>query len=223
MDRAITWHDFPDGADFYPTRMGRCAGFSIAVSQRAVGVIRLPRSVDGIALTIEGSVQQRKARRGRSRAGGRAGSSNHLIDAIAGLGLRGLDLEAVLLGGGREEAPDECVCQSVAFTISARVAPLGRPISSRIFAPLLSARGVLASLAWAGFGLLAGLGFLLRRGLGFAPWRLSWPLGAPFFWLAPFFEEAFSGATCAPCSATVAAFSVIVASAFVMVVNPFCA
>jgi hypothetical protein len=28
--------------------------------------------------------------------------------------------------------------------------------------------------------------------------------------LAPFFEEAFSGATCAPCSATVAAFSVIV-------------
>ena len=35
----------------------------------------------------------------------------------------------------------ECFCQSVAFTISARVAPLGRPISSRIFAPLLSARG----------------------------------------------------------------------------------
>src|ERR1044071_9937221 len=32
-------------------------------------------------------------------------------------------------------------CQSVAFMISARVAPLGRPISSRIFAPLLSARG----------------------------------------------------------------------------------
>src|SRR5205807_8961565 len=43
----------------------------------------------------------------------------------------------------------ECFCQSVAFTISASVAPLGRPISSRIFAPLLSARGVLASLAWA--------------------------------------------------------------------------
>ena len=41
-------------------------------------------------------------------------------------------------------------CQSVAFTISARVAPLARPISSRIFAPLLSARGVLASLAGAG-------------------------------------------------------------------------
>ncbi len=28
-----------------------------------------------------------------------------LVDAIAGLRLRGLDLEAVLLGGGREEAP----------------------------------------------------------------------------------------------------------------------
>jgi hypothetical protein len=29
-----------------------------------------------------------------------------LIDPIARLGLGGLDLEAVLLGGGREEAPD---------------------------------------------------------------------------------------------------------------------
>jgi hypothetical protein len=29
-----------------------------------------------------------------------------LIYAVAGLGLRGFDLEAVLLGGGREEAPD---------------------------------------------------------------------------------------------------------------------
>jgi len=48
-------------------------------------------------------------------------------------------------------------------------------------------------------------------------------LGAPFFRVAPFFEEAFSGATCAPCSATPTAFSVIVASAFVMVMNPFCA
>jgi hypothetical protein len=34
--------------------------------------------------------------------------------------------------------------------ISASVAPLGRPISSRIFAPLLSTRGVLASFARAG-------------------------------------------------------------------------
>src|ERR1700675_3908463 len=43
----------------------------------------------------------------------------------------------------------ECFCQSVAFAISASVAPLGRPISARIFAPLLSTRGALASLAWA--------------------------------------------------------------------------
>ena len=81
-----------------------------------------------------------------------------LVYAIAGLGLCGLDLEAVLLGGGREEAPNA----------------VGLPI----------------------------------RG---------------FFWVAPFFEDAFSGATVAPCSATVAGFSVAVASALVMVVNPFCA
>src|ERR1700688_4165617 len=38
-------------------------------------------------------------------------------------------------------------CQSVAFWISASVAPLARSISARIFAPLLSARGVLALAA----------------------------------------------------------------------------
>src|SRR5580658_9834892 len=42
-------------------------------------------------------------------------------------------------------------CQSVAFMISARVAPLARPIMSMIFAPLLSARGALALFAGAGF------------------------------------------------------------------------
>jgi hypothetical protein len=42
-------------------------------------------------------------------------------------------------------------------------------------------------------------------------------LGAPFFWLAAFFEAAFSGATCAPCSATAAVSVVLVASAFFMV------
>src|SRR6202171_2750205 len=51
----------------------------------------------------------------------------------------------------------ECFCQSVAFWISARVAPLGRPIMSKIFAPLLSARGVLGSLAWAGLVFLPAL------------------------------------------------------------------
>jgi len=29
-----------------------------------------------------------------------------LVDAVAGIGLRGLDLEAVLLGGGGKKAPD---------------------------------------------------------------------------------------------------------------------
>ncbi len=42
VDRAVTWHDFSNGAYFYPTRMGGGAGFPIAVSQRTVGVIRLP-------------------------------------------------------------------------------------------------------------------------------------------------------------------------------------
>jgi hypothetical protein len=78
-------------------------------------------------------------------------------------------------------------------------------------------------LALGGLGFLASLGFLLRRSIGFAA------LGG------------FSGSSTRPfldgvllrgghlrrdvraCSATVAAFSVIVASAFVMVVNPFCA
>jgi hypothetical protein len=90
--------------------------------------------------------------------------------------------------------------QSVAFWISARLAPFGRPINSRIFAPLLSARGVPASLVGAGLA-----AFLLAL--------------APFFGVAPFFEEDFSGAAGAPCSATVAVCSVVVASTVFMLVN----
>src|SRR5437868_8104051 len=120
-------------------------------------------------------------------------------------------------------------CQSVAFWISARLAPLGRPISARIFAPLLSARGVLASLAGVGFAaFLPTLAPFFGAALALVPLAAFWPLGAPFFWLAPFFEGAFSGATgvlcsatVAVCSATAAAFSVVLASAFFMVVNPF--
>src|SRR2546425_2899707 len=86
-----------------------------------------------------------------------------------------------------------CACQSVAFMISARVAPLGRPISPRIFAPLLSARGVLASLARVGLAaFLPALAFCF--GLAFVPLAAFWLLGAPFFRVAPFFEGAFSGA-----------------------------
>jgi len=93
-------------------------------------------------------------------------------------------------------------CQSVAFMISARVAPLARPIMSMIFAPLLSARGALASFLRA--GLAAFLDAFFGAVLALAPLAVFWLLGAPFFWVAPFFEGAFSGATCAPCSATAA-------------------
>ena len=107
--------------------------------------------------------------------------------------------------------------------ISARVAPLARPIMAMIFAPLLSARGALApsrGRAWrpsswpwlpsSCSGFLRAAAFL--GCLALAPLAVFWPLGAPFFWLAPFFEGAFSGATCAPCSATAAVWVVSVAS-----------
>jgi hypothetical protein len=44
-------------------------------------------------------------------------------------------------------------------------------------------------------------------------------LGVPFFWLAHFFEGAFAGAMCAPCSAVVAALSLV--SSVFMVNHPF--
>src|SRR5271154_1213947 len=113
-------------------------------------------------------------------------------------------------------------CQSVAFMISARVAPLARAIMSRIFAPLLSARGTadLRSGLAAFFAALAA--FFGAVALALAPLAVCWPLGAPFFWVAAFFEAAFAGATGAPCSATAAAWVVSVASWFFMVVIPFC-
>src|SRR5438105_11430894 len=90
-------------------------------------------------------------------------------------------------------------CQSVAFMISARVAPFGRPIISRIFAPLLSARGAVA-LACAGLAafLLTLASFFGAAALALPPLAFFWLLGALFFWVALFFEGAFSGATCAP-------------------------
>src|SRR6476469_3176620 len=98
-----------------------------------------------------------------------------------------------------------CACQSVAFWISASVAPLGRPIRARILAPLLSARCVLDSVARAGLAaFLPALASFFGAVLGLPPLAVFWPLGAPFFGLASFFEEAFSGATFAPCSATMA-------------------
>src|SRR6202789_2040521 len=112
-------------------------------------------------------------------------------------------------------------CQSVSCMISARVAPLARAIMSRIFAPLLSARGAadLRSGLAAFFAALAA--FFGAAALALAPLAVCWPLGAPFFWVAAFFDDAFSGATGAPCSATAAACVVSVAWLFFMVIIPF--
>src|SRR5580704_2196307 len=112
-------------------------------------------------------------------------------------------------------------CQSVAFMISARVAPFARAIMSRIFAPLLSARGAVAlrSGLTAFFAALAT--FFGAAALALVPLAVSWPLGAPFFWVAAFFEAAFAGATGAPCSATAAGWVVSVASWFFMIFSPF--
>src|SRR5262249_12589831 len=106
-----------------------------------------------------------------------------------------------------------CACQSVAFMISARVAPLGRPISSRILAPLLSARSDLSAGDFAAF--FAGLAGFFAAGLEALTPLLA--LDAFFFGLAAFLEAALAVATGAPCSARLAAVSVVVASAFVMV------
>src|SRR5262245_55590249 len=95
-------------------------------------------------------------------------------------------------------------CQSVAFIISPRVAPLGRPIRARIFAPLLSARGVLAFFA-AGLADFLPTASFFGAFLALGPFAVFWPLGAPFFAVACLFEAAVSGATVAPCSATAAA------------------
>src|ERR1700674_2990490 len=115
-------------------------------------------------------------------------------------------------------------CHSVAFMISARVAPLARPIISRIFAPLLSARGALALLAvdLAAF-LPAFAVFFGAAALALVALAVFWPLGAPFFRVAPFFGEVFSGATCAPRSAPVAALSVVSAFVICVLIILFCA
>src|ERR1035437_970096 len=91
-----------------------------------------------------------------------------------------------------------CACQPQTDIISARVAPLARPIICRIVAPLLSLGG-----AFFGAAFLPGLAGLLdcARGAVFVP------LGAPFFRPPVFFAAAFSGVGDAPASATAAAVS----------------
>src|ERR1035437_9159009 len=115
-----------------------------------------------------------------------------------------------------------CFCQPIFSMISASVAPFFRWSMATTWAVLLPSRGPALSGAFAAFlGALvvffAGIVFL-----GAAALAPLLALGAPFFWLAAFFEGAFSGATGAPCSATAAVSVVLVASAFFMVgVYPF--
>ena len=124
----------------------------------------------------------------------------------------------MLLGGGREKAPDAVRLPIRGLLDLGQGRPLGPPDHFQDLGPLaLGARraGVLGRGGLASFfpTLAAFFGAALAL-----PFAALWQLGAPFFWVVPFFGEAFSGATCAPCSATLAAFSVLVASAFVMVV-----
>src|SRR5436190_3274027 len=91
--------------------------------------------------------------------------------------------------------------------ISGRVAPFGRRMRSRILVPLLSARGLVASLIFAVFAAAVTLFFVAA--LFFVPLAGFWPLGAPFFLVAPFLTAAVSGATWAPCSAPAAAVSAV--------------
>jgi hypothetical protein len=68
----------------------------------------------------------------------------------------------------------------------------------------------LAGVAFVGLAVLGALGLPLLA--------LFWRVGAPLSALAAFFEEAFSGATVAPCSATAAAVSVVAAFSVVILV-----
>src|SRR5256885_838087 len=67
-------------------------------------------------------------------------------------------------------------CHCVTFIISARVDPWRRPISSRILAPLLSARGRAAAPARTGLGFLAAR--FLRSPLRLSSVGVLCPLGA---------------------------------------------
>jgi hypothetical protein len=98
-----------------------------------------------------------------------------LVYAIAGLGLRGLDLEAVLLGGGREEAPDRMFLPIRGFHNLGQARPLGPPDQPQDLCALaLGARR-------AGFLSLGGFSAFLPALTSSArlwlcrPWRLSGP------------------------------------------------
>src|SRR5262249_35175825 len=100
-----------------------------------------------------------------------------------------------------------CASQPVVFRISARLAPWERPINPRIWTPLLSARGAAACLARAAWPAFGAFDFLFRAAWVLPPAAVFWRCGAPFVWLAPFFAEAWAGATGAAGAATLAAVS----------------
>src|SRR5688572_22412596 len=99
-----------------------------------------------------------------------------------------------------------CACHPVAAMISGRVAPLARPIISRIVAPLLSLGGAFFRAAF-----LPGFAGLLE----FAGRAAFPPLGAAFFRPPTSFAGAFCGVGDAPVSTTAAAVSWI--SLFILI------
>src|SRR5205823_3199835 len=109
-------------------------------------------------------------------------------------------------------------CHCVTFKISASVDPWGRPISSRILAPLLSARGRAAAPAGTGLGFWAAR--FLRSPLRLAAVGVLCPLGARFLALAKVFAEPLSGAAVAPVGPALGAVSPV--SVWVISVS-FCA
>src|SRR5437763_7276208 len=109
-------------------------------------------------------------------------------------------------------------CHCVTFIISARVDPWGRPISSRILAPLLSARGRAAAPAGTGLSFVAAR--FLRSPLRLSSVGVLCPLCALFLALAPVLEELLSGAAVAPVAPALGAVSRL--SALVISVS-FCA
>ena len=133
------------------------------------------------------------------------------VAALAGLILQRFDLEPVLLGGGGEEASDAVGLPGNRFHNLGQSRPLGPP-DQRQDLRALALRARLSDRLGAD-----GPGYFFE-GAFFPPLAVFWPLGAPFFGLAPFFEDALSGATVALCSATVAA--VLVCSLFILVSFP---